>query len=513
MRTTTRASSIIWRCLAAFISVLLTLGVAAAAGHPAAEASADDYAGTDRLFEDFHLAAHIPGLVYGVVADGRLVHVRTYGVQDLGEQRPVTPDSLFRIASMTKAFTALTVLGLRDEGGLRLDAPAADYVPELRKWQYPTADSAPIRVRDLLNHVGGLVTDDPWGDRQTSLPEDEFTALLEHGVNFTRAPGMAYEYSNLGYALLGRIITNVSGTPYADTIEARLLRPLGMASSGFDIGKSPQERRALGYRWEENELRPEPPLAHGAFGAMGGMQTSANDYAKWVAFLLSAWPPRDGEDAGPVRRATVRELAQGSNFPRIGRRYAPNGTEGSLQALNYGMGLQVRIDSDLGFTLSHSGGYPGYGSHMLLLPDRGIGIFAFANRTYKAPTVPVWQAALLLERAGLLGMGHAVPVSDALAVGYRAAGAIYAAADVNVAADLLAMNFLMDRDAALRARDIRAVREQAGDCDTSVPIAATGALSGTFAWRCEHGRVSGSLLLAPTRPSGIQELVLEAVNP
>jgi len=246
---------------------------------------------------------------------------------------------------------------------------------------------------------------------------------------------------------------------------------------------------------------------------MGGMQTSANDYAKWVAFLLSAWPPRDGEDAGPVRRATVRELAQGSNFPRIGRRYAPNGTEGSLQALNYGMGLQVRIDSDLGFTLSHSGGYPGYGSHMLLLPDRGIGIFAFANRTYKAPTVPVWQAALLLERAGLLGMGHAVPVSDALAVGYRAAGAIYAAADVNVAADLLAMNFLMDRDAALRARDIRAVREQAGDCDTSVPIAATGALSGTFAWRCEHGRVSGSLLLAPTRPSGIQELVLEAVNP
>lgn len=494
--------------------LLLTLAISfgsVMADHPAATAAPEAYASVDRLFEDFRLDSHVPGLVYGVVADGRLVHVGTYGVQDLDVLRPVTPDSLFRIASMSKAFTALTVLALRDDGKLSLDAPAADYVPELGSWRYPTRDSGVIRVRDLLNHVGGLVTDDPWGDRQTSLPEEDFTELLAGGVNFTRAPGIAYEYSNLGFALLGRIITNVSGRPYAETIGATLLQPLEMPSSGYDISQSPPERRALGYRWEENEWRPEPPLAHGAFGAMGGMQTSANDYARWVAFLLSGWPARDDDDNGPVRRATIREMAQGSNFPRIGTRYAREGEQGAQQAMAYAMGLVVRIDPDLGFTLSHSGGYPGYGSHMLLMPDRGIGIFAFANRTYEAPTVPVWEAALMLQQGGLLGDERAVPVSEHLSTAYRAAGDIFAAGDVMVAEKLLAMNFLMDRDAELRNRDIAAIKAEAGECDSSAEVVATGQLSGAFTWRCEHGRVQGRLLLAPTKPAGIQALQFETI--
>ena len=73
------------------------------------------------------------------------------------------------------------------------------------------------------------------------------------------------------------------------------------------MASAPAETRALGYRWEDNQWKLEPTMAHGAFGAMGGIQTSANDYAKWVAFLLQAWPARDGADAGPVKRASVRE--------------------------------------------------------------------------------------------------------------------------------------------------------------------------------------------------------------
>ena len=228
----------------------------------------------------------------------------------------MTADTLFRIASMTKAFTALTVLKLRDDGKLQLDAPAETYVEEMRGWKYPTQDSPRIRVRDLLNHTAGFVTDDPWGDRQTPMAEAEFSRLLREGVPFTRPPATAWEYSNLGYALLGRIITNVSGHPYADTITQSLLKPLGMESSGFVVDAAPRERRALGYRWEDDRWRLEPTMAHGAFGSMGGIQTSANDYARWVAYLLSAWPPRDEANAGPVNRATVRELGQGSSFPR-----------------------------------------------------------------------------------------------------------------------------------------------------------------------------------------------------
>jgi CubicO group peptidase (beta-lactamase class C family) len=488
-------------------------GIAAAHAQSDAGTPPDSFAITDRIFEDFCLDAHIPGLVYGIVADGRLVHVGTFGVQDLESRRAVTPDTLFRVASMTKAFTALTILKLRDDGRVRLDALAEDYVPELRGWKYPTDDSPRIRVRDLLNHVAGLVTDDPWGDRQTPLPEEQFTQLLREGVPFTRAPETAYEYSNLGFALLGRIITNTSKQPYAETITRTLLRPLGMDSSGFVADAAPRERRALGYRWQDDAWSAEPTLTPGAFGAMGGLQTSANDYARWVAFLLSAWPPRDGADAGPVKRATVRELAQGSNFPRVRARFGRSGSDACRQAVTYGMGMQVAIDCELGLTLSHSGGYPGYGSHVLLLPNRGIGIFAFANRTYAGPYAPVWDAAVALNKAGLLGVERAVPVGPDLASAYRVAGAIYAAGDLAAGRDLLAMNFLLDRTADGWARDLAQLKAQVGDCDASAPLTASGALTGDFTWHCAHGRVKGSLGLAPTRPPRIQELKFAAMMP
>jgi CubicO group peptidase (beta-lactamase class C family) len=497
-----------------FFALLLTLGAPAAtqsqaiAGTPPA-----DYAIADQIIDDYRLDAHLPGIVYGVVDNGRLVHVGTFGVQDIESARPVTADTLFRIASMTKAFTALTILKLRDDDLLRLDAPAADYVPEMRTWKYPTDDSPQIRVRDLLNHTGGFVTDDPWGDRQTPLPEDDFTRMLRDGVPFTSVPEMRYEYSNLGYAILGRIITNVSRQPYAATITNALLKPLGMNASGFVAEDAPPVQRALGYRWEDDGWRLEPTLGPGAFGAMGGLQTNANDYARWVTFLLSAWPPRDGEDNGPVQRATVRELAQGSNFPYFRERAARSGAAISRQSATYGMGMQVAIDDDLGFTVSHSGGYPGYGSHLLLLPDRGIGIFAFANRTYAGPSVAVWDAAIALNKAGLLGEERRLPISADLETAYRGAGAMYKAGDITATRELLAMNFLLDRDAQAWSRELAKLKADVGACDTSAPATATGALSGEFTWRCDHGRIKGSLTLAPTRPALIQEWLLERIVP
>lgn len=488
-----------------FIGALLAI---ASSGAHAAEPNPATFAKTDALFADFMLDAHIPGLVYGVVADGRLVHVRAYGVQDLESKRPVNADTLFRIASMSKSFTALTVLKLRDDNKLQLDALAETYVPEMRGWKYPTADAPRIRVRDLLNHTAGFVTDDPWGDRQTPLPEAEFSRLLREGVPFTQTPGIAMEYSNLGFALLGRIVTNVSKKPYADTISQTLLRPLGMSSSGYVVEDAPRERRALGYRWQDNQWTLEPTMAHGAFGAMGGLQTSANDYAKWVAFLLSAWPPRDDAETGPVKRATVRELQQGSNFPRVQSRARFVSGPDCRQAGTYGMGMRVVVDCDLGLTLSHGGGYPGYGSFLLLFPERGVGIFAFANRTYAGPSAPVWDAAASFDGADFF-KARTLQVSESLAEAYRTVGSIYAGGDVTAHQDRLAMNFLMDRDAEGWRRDLAELRRKVGDCETYAAIEPTGALSGTFSWRCAHGRVDGNVLLAPTQPPRIQELSLE----
>lgn len=464
----------------------------------------------DRIFENFRLDSHAPGLVYGVVVDGKLVHVKGLGMQDTAAKRPVMPDSLFRIASMTKSFTALSILKLREQGKLSLDDLAEKYVPEMRDWTYPTADAPRIRIRDLLTHSAGFVTDNPWGDRQQPLSQGEFTAMLKHGVPFDRPAGTAYSYSNFGWALLGRIIANVSGVPYRTYVEKTLLEPLGMASTGYEVIDAPAERRAIGYRWQDDKWIEEPTMKDGAFNAMGGLQTSANDYARYVAFLLSAWPPRDDKDRGPVSRASVRMLAQGSNFVALSQRSGSSGASACRVASAYGFGMRITQDCDLGLTLAHSGGYPGYGSHVMLMPEYGVGIFVFTNRTYNSATAAAWDAAVALKKAGAL-VKRPLPVLPLLAEGYAAAASIYTASDVLAVKDQLAMNFLMDRDAAHWAADLAAVKRELGDCDTGAPIVPDGNMAGSFTWTCATGRLKGSFILAPTTKATIQELHMEAI--
>lgn len=466
----------------------------------------------DALFAKYQADAHVPGMVYGVVRDGRLAYVKAVGVQDIDGRRPVTPDTRFRIASMTKAFTALAVLQLRDEGKLGLDDPAEKYVPEMKGWTYPTKDSPRIRVRDLLHHVGGLVTDDPWGDRQQDLPHDAFATMIAAGVPFSRPPQTAHEYSNFGYALLGRIITSASGVPYNAYVQSRILAPLGMTATTFEVGDVPRDRLAIGYRWENERWSAEPEMRDGAFGAMGGLVTNANDYAKWVAFLLSAWPPRDDAEAGPIRRATVREMTQGLNFVAVTNRIGASGATACKQAAAYAMGWRVAQDCDLGLTLAHGGGYPGYGSHVMLMPDHGTSVFALANRTYAGPSGPAWDTAVALDKAGLL-TGRAIPATSAVAGLFRDVQASYAAGHVGPLQGKLAMNFLLDRSAANWAAEFARLKKDVGKCPSAEPLTPTGALSTAFRLNCEKGKLDGVLLLAPTTPATLQALRLRVVQP
>ena len=486
---------------------LLTVAVALAAPI-AASAQTPPAADTikpqmDALFADFVRDNHVPGVVYGVVRADGLALVGAQGVQELTAKRPVTPDSLFRIASMTKAFTALSILSLRDKGKLRLDDLAEKYVPEMRRWTYPTKDSPRIRIRDLLHHVGGLVTDDPWGDRQQVLTEAEFTALLRAGPPFSRVPQMRHEYSNYGYALLGRIISKASGMPYRRYVEATLLRPLGMTSSGFEVTDAPTERRAIGYRWENDAWAEEPTMRDGAFNSMGGLQVSANDYAKWIAFLLSAWPPRDDADTGPVRRATVREMAQGLNFVNLAQRSGKSGAGACRQAAAYAMGWRVAQDCDLGLTLAHGGGYPGYGSHVMLMPDYGVAVFALSNRTYAGPSGPAWDTAVAMHKAELL-VRREEPVAAAVWQAHDAALAAYASGTLAPLEGQLAMNFLMDRSAENWAKYLGELKAQTGECTSPVFLRADSAMNGLFRWMCDRAVVEGQILMAPTNPPTVQ---------
>lgn len=460
-----------------------------------ASAQASDFAALDASFAKWMEESHAPGLVWGVVKDGKLVHVKALGVQELDGRTPVTPDTAFRIASMTKAFTGYSILRLRDEGKLRLDDPVSKYVPEVTGW----ADG--ISVGDLLHHTAGFVTDDPWGDRQQPLPEAEFTKMLKAGVPFSAARGTRYEYSNFGYALLGRIVTNVSGQDYAEWVGAAVLRPLGMDATRYEVGDVPQARLAKGYRWENGAWSLEPSMAHGAFGAMGGLVTTANDYSRWIGHLLSGWPAADKEAQSA---STIRAMQYGGGMLHSRRRPGAEGDTCRLSAI-YGAGLVAASDCILGNVLFHGGGYPGYGSHMLLVPDAGLGIFALSNRTYAGPSGPVWDAASALFKSGFAGP-RALPVSDHLRSAYAATRRIWQAGGVEGEGKYLAMNFAMDRSDANWRRQLADAAAKAGSCDISAEIVPTGRLAGRFTWPCDNGRIDGSLLLAPTADPQIQSL-------
>src|SRR5947207_7849605 len=174
----------------------------------------------DRIFRDYASAAHVPGAAWGIIVDGQLAHTGVTGYRDVPSKAPVTPDTVFRIASMTKSFTAIAILKLRDEGKLSLDDPAEKYVPEMKALVYPTSDSPKITIRHLLSHAEGFPEDNPWGDQQLADTDDQLSAMIRGGIPFSNAPGVAYEYSNFGFAILGRVVANVADSSSTPRVQA-----------------------------------------------------------------------------------------------------------------------------------------------------------------------------------------------------------------------------------------------------------------------------------------------------
>lgn len=483
-----------------FWKALVIFGLSA--GISVAATPAPDFKALDPILDTFMKDAHVPGLVLGVVNGGMLVHVRSLGVQDTKTNTPVDADTVFRIASMSKQMVALMALRLRDAGKLDLEAPAERYIPELAKLHYPTTDSPKIRVRDLLSHGAGFVTDDPWGDRQLDMSEADFTRFVAAGVPFSRAPGTAYEYSNYGYALVGRLVTNTAHRNYADYVTQNLLRPLGMSATTYDIAQIPAKNRAIGYRWESDAWQEEPALGPGTFGAMGGLATSANDYARYLAWVLSAWPPRDGAESAVLKRASVREIARPSNYTQV---VAATDPAVCSRSIAYGLGVISQNDCILGFHFGHSGGLPGYGSNVLFIPNRDLAVFVFANRTYTPASRAVRDAANLLVKSGAFPLRE-TPLAPGVQAMLAAAVRIYASGDVLTERSALAMNFLMDRDPILRNADIAKLKAELGACAAPTSPSSDTALSGSFELACERGTLKISLTLAPTSLPTLQKL-------
>ncbi|HEY0941324.1 MAG TPA: serine hydrolase domain-containing protein [Steroidobacter sp.] len=493
--------------------VLLQVLLMALAGEAKAEAVEECVGGgrytmVDAIFESFMRDQHVPGMVYGIVQGGRLVHCRALGVRDIESGEPVTFDSLFRIASMSKAFTALAILKLRDEGKLQLDAPAERWVPQLAEVRYPDVEARRIRVRDLLAHTAGFVTDDPWGDRQLDMPEARFTQLIAQGVPLVYEPGSAYEYSNYGYALLGRIVTAASKTQYQRYVQREILQALGMRSSGWQLSELDSRHRAIGYRYEDAAWHEEPVLADGAFASMGGLHTSARDYTRFVSFLLDAWADRDEQHTRIAARSTRKEMVQAASFLQP---VPPEPGDPATCAATriYGFGLQAYTDCRFKSFFGHSGGLPGYGSNVLFFPEYDLGIFAFANRTYARAEIAVKKAAATLYDSGTL-QARTVHASEALRAADSLVTQIYAAGSVTVVPHSLANNLLLDRSARKRDAELQAVRVKLGECQRESRMNVRNVLAAVMNYRCERGTLAVNVLLAPLPSPSFQRLEFSA---
>jgi CubicO group peptidase (beta-lactamase class C family) len=443
-------------------------------------------------------------LAWGVVLDGWLAMSGGIGA---------TARTVFRIASMTKSFTAATILAFRDAGELRLD----DEVPLLAGVR-ATTDSPPITYRHLLTMSSGLPEDDAWADRHMDWSAADIEALIAGGLRFAHPTGTAFEYSNLGYGILGRVISNAAGAEYREVVERQLLGPLGMRSTAFQEEDAAADRLAHGYVRRDDEYLREGTDAYGAFASMGGLYSTVRDLATWVAGFLDAVPSRsDPEKVGPgshpLRRATRREMQQlQRSFSVEVESHAPDAVP-PVSAGGYGFGLFVTQDPDLGTFVGHSGGYPGYGSNMTWHPATGLGIVALSNLRYAGPSGLVGELLSGLVRDGVVPRRR-VRAMPAVERARKLAEGLVARWDDDVADAAFAMNMDLDEPRAARQAAVEAAVRDYGPFrpDPERPVTSWSAAHLRWWLRGDRGWLRLELLVSPEPEPRIQALRLQPVG-
>ena len=253
------------------ITVFSALLIASAAAGRGGKTQVDDYVMAEMT------KRHIPGVALAVIRDGRVELKKGYGLANVEQKMPVTPDTVFQIASTTKSFTAMAIMLLAEDGKISLDERAIKYLPWL------PAVYQEVTVRQILTHTSGVNRD------VRTANVDNFT-IEEFKRRFIAAPpsfkpGERWEYSNNGYILLGMIIEAAAGKSYGQFLNDRMFKPLGMKNTRFLEPPGKIKNRAAGYEWQENTYHPSPYFS-GGFAA-GGLLSNLSDMVKWSAALDS----------------------------------------------------------------------------------------------------------------------------------------------------------------------------------------------------------------------------------
>jgi CubicO group peptidase (beta-lactamase class C family) len=468
----------------------------------------------DALFADALGELGAPGIAYGIAVDGELIHAGGCGARDLETGAVPDADTAFRICSMTKSFMAMTVLSLRDEGRLDIDAPLGDVTPDLRALADAGPDAPPVTVRQLLTMDAGLPQDDPWADRL--MAEDGAwvkEALYSRGATRSRAPGTHFEYSNYGWAALGRVVSAVTGERHQDVVRARVLDPLGLVSTVWSAGDLPAAQIATGYRPAGDGFTPEVPLRDGGdFSALGGLYSSVRDLARWSGVFLSAEPPRDAPERAPVSRATLREMQRARSAFAPGVEWPSLAEPPGVIAGGYGYGLMIWHERDGQKHVGHPGGLPGYGTLMRWVPELGLSAILLANVTYARCEAPLRRALALVAREAALPR-RPVRADAGLLAARASVDALLERWDDEAAARLFALNVDLDRPLSERRAELADLRERHGALVPDGAFEPEDALRGRWRLRGERGHVELAITMAPTVPPLVQTLDVASVLP
>ena len=298
-------------------------------------------------------ARHIPGVSVAVVKDGKVVLARGYGLANVEHQVPATPQTVYQLASVTKAFTAAAVMMLVEEGKLTLDAPLRTVMPDV-----PEAWGA-VTISQLLTHTSGIPSYTSLPDFQQNVRTDytpaELIALVrDRPVDF--APGEKYRYNNSGYVLLGMIVEKLSGQPWDAFLQARIFTPLGMTTARMNNLSAVVANRAQGYAWANGTLRNGEYVSPTQPYAAGALIVSVLDLVKWDAALAA------------------RALLSPASYQAM---YTPAPLTGG-KTHPYGFGWEVapyRTRPRLG----HGGGIPGFSTYFARFVDDEVSVIVLAN--------------------------------------------------------------------------------------------------------------------------------------
>ncbi|MBT2503409.1 serine hydrolase [Curtobacterium sp. ISL-83] len=473
------------------------------------------HATVDAVFRERVERGLAPSSVWGVFDRSGLVASGGHG--DRGDGLAPDADTVYRIASCTKSVTAAALLGLVSAGRVALDAPVTDFVPAFAEVALPTPDSPVPTLGMLLTMAAGFPTDDPWADRQESITDDDLDAVLRAGLLFDSVPGTRFAYSNLGYALLGRVITAVTGRPYTAVATETVLEPLGLADSVFSAAEA-RGHVVTGFRPGDDGWEPLALTGPGAFSPIGGLFSTVRDLSRWATHLASASGP--APEPGPVSPADRRLMQQSM-------RVVPSAVvPGSSRATGYGFGLFVEQDDRFGEIVSHSGGYPGFSAHMRWSVQDGIGVVAFENATQAKVSAAADRALdLVLAGSTASGAGPAggrqqgggpvrglAPAVTATRAAQESVGRLLAAWQDDLADRICTPNVAMDVPYERRRRAIAAAVDEVGADLSAAPIAEESRTPTHLRWWLPGtaGRLRVEIRLAPLAAGLVQTLSVVA---